>query len=86
MQIKVIPKRPKDNVFWGTIYIVEGSWSIYGTDLKVSGEQAQLLAVDTIQIKQQYNYSQDNKVWLKVLQSIDFQYGILGIKVWVYNV
>lgn len=79
-QIKVIPKRPKDNVFWGTIYIVEGSWSIYGTDLKVSGEQAQLLAVDTIQIKQQYNYAQENKVWLKVLQSIDFQYGFFGIK------
>ena len=79
-QIKVVPKRPKDNVFRGTIYIVEDSWFIYGTDLKVSGEQAQLLAVDTIQIKQQYNYAQENKVWLKVLQSIDFQYSIFGIR------
>ncbi|NNE03774.1 MAG: carboxypeptidase-like regulatory domain-containing protein, partial [Eudoraea sp.] len=79
-QIKVIPKRPKDNVFWGTIYIAEGSWAIYGADLKVSGEQAQLLAVDTIKIKQQHNYDKGNKVWLKVLQSIDFQYSIFGIK------
>ena len=79
-QIKVIPKRPKDNVFSGTIYIVEETWSLYAANLKVSGEQAQLIAVDTIELKQQFNYSKENKIWLRVLQSIDFQYGIFGIK------
>ncbi|WP_369598087.1 DUF5686 and carboxypeptidase-like regulatory domain-containing protein, partial [Mesonia mobilis] len=29
-KIKVIPKRPKDRVFSGTIYILEDSWEIYG--------------------------------------------------------
>jgi len=78
--IRVIPKRPKDNVFTGSIYIVEGSWALYATDLIVFGEQAQLIAVDTIRLNQQFNYSRKDDLWLKVLQSLDFQFGLIGIK------
>ncbi|QLG43831.1 DUF5686 and carboxypeptidase regulatory-like domain-containing protein [Costertonia aggregata] len=79
-QIQVIPKRAKDKVFTGTIYIVEDQWAIYATDLSVTGEQAQLLAVDSLFIKQSFNYSTTDSIWVKVLQSIDFQYGFFGIK------
>ncbi len=79
-QIAVIPKRPKDNVFQGTIYIVENAWAIYALDLTVTGEQAQILPVDTIRLKQSFNYSKEDNAWVKVLQSIDFKYGLFGIK------
>ena len=38
-KIKVNPKRSRDRVFTGFIYIVEEDWAIYGVDLKASGEQ-----------------------------------------------
>ncbi len=79
-QIEVIPKRPKDRVFTGTIYIVEDKWAIYGIDFSVTGQQTQIVPVDTIFLKQDFVYSKGNNTWLKVLQSIDFQYGILGFK------
>ncbi|WP_394748574.1 DUF5686 and carboxypeptidase regulatory-like domain-containing protein [Spongiimicrobium salis] len=79
-QISVIPKRPNDNVFRGTIYIVEDQWALYAIDLSVTGEQAQVFAVDSLFLKQDFNFSQKNEAWLKVLQRIDFQYGLFGIQ------
>jgi hypothetical protein len=79
-QISVVPKRAKDNVFRGTLYIVEDAWAIYALDLTVTGEQAQILPVDTIRLKQSFNYSRQEDTWVKVLQSIDFKYGLFGIK------
>lgn len=79
-QIEVIPKRAQDRVFAGTVYIIEDDWSIYAADLKVTGQQAQIIPVDTFFLKQQFNYAAKQKLWLKVLQSLDFQYSILGLK------
>ena len=79
-QIEVTPRRPKDKVFTGTIYIVEDDWAIYATDLTVTGQQAQVFAVDTLFLKQSFNFSKTDTLWLKVLQSIDFKYGLFGIK------
>ncbi|MEO0528164.1 MAG: DUF5686 and carboxypeptidase regulatory-like domain-containing protein [Bacteroidota bacterium] len=79
-QIAVVPKRPKDKVFTGTIYIVEDQWAIYATDLTVTGEQAQVFVVDTLLLKQSFNFSRADSLWIKVLQSIDFQYGIFGVE------
>ena len=79
-QIAVIPKRAKDRVFRGTLYIVEDSWAIYASDFKVTGEQTQIVPVDTLVLKQDFNYSKEYDLWVKVLQSIDFSYNILGFK------
>lgn len=79
-QIRVIPKRTQDRVFSGTIYIVEDDWSVYAADLKVTGQQAQIIAVDTLFLQQQFNYAPQQKLWLRVLQSLDFQYSILGLR------
>ncbi len=79
-QIELRPKRPQDKTFSGTVYIVEDDWSVYAVDLKTTGQQAQIVPVDTFFLKQRFNYSQEHKVWLKVLQSLDFQYSILGFK------
>ncbi|MEO1011174.1 MAG: DUF5686 and carboxypeptidase regulatory-like domain-containing protein [Bacteroidota bacterium] len=79
-QIAVTPKRPKDRVFTGTLYIVEDYWAIYASDFKVTGEQTQIVPVDTLVLKQDFNYSKQYDLWVKVLQSTDFSYNIFGVK------
>lgn len=79
-KIKVIPKRENDRIFSGYIYIVEDDWSFYALDLVVTGNQAQIPAADTINLKQSFSYSKSDKLWAKISQSIDFNYSIFGIK------
>ncbi|MCG8720805.1 carboxypeptidase-like regulatory domain-containing protein [Tenacibaculum finnmarkense] len=77
-KIKLLPKRKNDRVFSGFIYISEDDWAIYGTDVFVTGAQANTPMIDTLHIKQNYNYSLKNNVWIPVTQTIDFKAGIFG--------
>jgi hypothetical protein len=77
-KIKIIPKRKNAPVFSGSIYIVEDEWSIYGTDVFVTGAQANLPIVDTLKLKQNYNYTPKNKAWVLISQQIDFKVNIFG--------
>ena len=79
-KITVIPKRGHDRVFSGSIYIVDGQWSIYGLELSITGEQAQIPPADIITIKQNFSYSESDNIWALISQSIDFKFGIFGIK------
>ncbi|MFD2823861.1 DUF5686 and carboxypeptidase regulatory-like domain-containing protein [Lacinutrix iliipiscaria] len=78
-QIKVIPKREHDRIFSGTVYIVEDDWSFYALELDITGEQAQIPATELISIKQSFSYSEQDKLWSLMSQSIDFEYGFIGI-------
>ncbi|PKH49739.1 hypothetical protein CXF68_03080 [Tenacibaculum sp. Bg11-29] len=77
-KIKLLPKRKNDRVFNGFIYIVEDDWAIYGTDVVVTGAQVSMPMVDSLHIKQNYNYSPLNKAWVPVTQTIDFKAGMFG--------
>ncbi|MEY8848691.1 DUF5686 and carboxypeptidase regulatory-like domain-containing protein [Psychroserpens sp. XS_ASV72] len=77
-KIKVTPKRENDPVFEGFIYIVEDQWTIYAAELDVTGIQAKLPAVDKIRVTQNYSFSEENKLWTKISQNIDFKYGLFG--------
>ena len=79
-QIEVNSKLAGDKTFNGTIYIVEDEWALYAVDLKLTGKQAQIVPVDTFNIKQSFNYSKQYNMWLKVLQRFDFEYSILGFE------
>ncbi|HEX9827833.1 MAG TPA: DUF5686 and carboxypeptidase regulatory-like domain-containing protein, partial [Flavobacteriaceae bacterium] len=79
-KVTVIPKREHDRVFSGTIYIVENQWTIYALELSITGEQAQIPAADVITVKQNFSYSERDAIWALISQSIDFKYGIFGIK------
>ena len=79
-QIRVIPKRKDDRVFFGSIQIVEDTWELYGVDLKITGFQAKILPADTISLKQEFNYNQKYKTHLKALQRIDFGYRFFGFQ------
>ncbi|ARV08157.1 hypothetical protein BTO05_00315 [Winogradskyella sp. PC-19] len=79
-KIIVTPKRENDPIFSGTIYIVEDQWTIYALELDITGAQARIPVVDTITLKQNFSYSQTDDIWAKISQSIDFKYGLFGIK------
>jgi hypothetical protein len=79
-KINVIPKRENDPVFAGTIYIVEDQWTLYAIELDITGTQARIPAADVIALKQSFSYSESDNLWALISQSIDFKYGIFGIK------
>jgi hypothetical protein len=80
-KIKVTPKRPLEPVFQGYIYIVDDSYAIYAIDLNITGNQMQEPAINTLWLKQNFNYNSNSKIWVKNTQTIDFEAGIFGIKV-----
>jgi hypothetical protein len=79
-KIKVIPKRDKEPVFEGYIYIVDDSWAIYAIDLDIKGYRMKNEFVDIMTLKQNYSYNSKNKIWAKNSQSLAFNAGIFGIK------
>jgi hypothetical protein len=78
-KIKVTPKRPKDRVFFGSIYIVEDTWQIYGVELKTTGEAIQVAPIETLTFTQNFKYSEKNKFWIKISQTVDFSFAMFGI-------
>jgi hypothetical protein len=79
-KIKATPKTKNDPVFEGFIYIVEDQWTIYAAELDISGTQSRLPAVEKITITQNYTFSENDNIWAKISQNIDFKYGLFGIK------
>ena len=78
-KIKVIPKRPKDRVFSGIVYILEDSWEIYGIELTTTGESTQITPIETLVFKQNFTYSEKDELWVKLSQTVEFTWKIFGI-------
>lgn len=79
-KIEVIPRRPKDRVWSGYIYIVEDDWQIYGSELSTTGAAIQIPFVENLTVKQNYKYDESFDFWVKISQTIDFSFGLFGIK------
>ncbi len=79
-KIKVIPRRPNDRVWQGYIYIVEDDWQLYGVELTTTGVAIQVPFVSNLLVKQNYKYDTKNDFWVKISQTIDFGFGLLGMK------
>lgn len=73
-KIKVIPRSKGEDVFTGTIYIVQDDWSIHSLDLTTPKTGF------NIQIKQNYAEVLEHN-WLPVTTSLNVTGGLLGIKV-----
>lgn len=78
-KILVTPKRDKEPVFEGYMYIVEDSWAIYGVDFNIKGYRMQQPVIETMKLVQNFSYNNTNQLWVKNVQSIDFIAGFLGI-------
>lgn len=79
-KIKVIPRRNNEPIMEGYIYIVDDSWAIYAVDLSITGNQMQTPALNKLTLKQSFSYNTINKTWIKNTQTIDFEAGILSLK------
>ena len=79
-KIKVTPRSDLEPAMRGYIYIVDDSWAVYAADLNINGSQMQTPAINMLTLKQTYNYNNVNKLWVKNTQVLDFEAGILGIK------
>ena len=79
-KINVTPKRDKEPVFEGYIYIVEDTWAIYGIDLDIKGYRMQQPVLETMKLIQNFSYNTEEKLWVKNVQSLDFDAGIFGMK------
>lgn len=79
-KIKVTPRRPKDRVWHGYVYIVEDDWQLYGVELSTTGAAIQVPFVSDLKVKQNYKYDSQYNFWVKISQTIDFGFGMLGMK------
>ncbi|HEY0041039.1 MAG TPA: DUF5686 and carboxypeptidase regulatory-like domain-containing protein, partial [Flavisolibacter sp.] len=79
-KIKVTPRNSREPAMEGYIYIVDDSWALYAVDLTVKGTQIQTPAINFLTLKQNFNYNSINKIWVKNTQVLDFEAGMLGIK------
>ncbi|MDX6182454.1 DUF5686 and carboxypeptidase regulatory-like domain-containing protein [Flavobacterium sp. Fl-77] len=79
-KIKVKPKRDKEPVFEGYIYIVEDSFAIYAVDVDIPGYRMKQEFTEKMNLKQTFTYNQKNKIWSKNSQTLAFNAGAFGIK------
>ncbi|WP_298155546.1 DUF5686 and carboxypeptidase regulatory-like domain-containing protein [Flavobacterium sp.] len=79
-KIKVIARRDNEPVFEGYIYIVENTWAIYAVDLDIKGYRVKQEFMDTMKLVQNFSYNENNKIWSKSTQNLEFTAGAFGIK------
>ncbi|WP_148783126.1 DUF5686 and carboxypeptidase regulatory-like domain-containing protein [Aquimarina intermedia] len=78
-KIEVQPKRKKDRVFSGYIYIIEDDWEIFGIDLTTTGEAVQIPPIENLIFKQNFTYSEKDKLWVRISQTLDFSFAFFGV-------
>ncbi len=69
-KIKVIPRRDKEPVFEGYIYIVDGSWAIYAIDLDIKGYRMQQPFLETLSYSKTLAITAPTKYGLKTLRHL----------------
>jgi hypothetical protein len=72
-KIQVIPKRKSQQLFDGTIYIIEDLWCLYSVDLTNEN------LVGKIRVEQLYIPVQDD-IWMPVSHKFEINIGIVGFK------
>ncbi|CAM3921426.1 DUF5686 domain-containing protein [Flavobacterium branchiophilum] len=78
-KIKVTPKRDKEPVFEGYIYIVDDSFAIYAVDLTMKGYRMKNEFMENMVLKQNYSYHAPKKTWSLNVQNLSFDAGLMGI-------
>lgn len=79
-KIAVIPRRANDNVWKGSIYIVDEDWQLYGVDLTTTGDAIQVPFVEELNIKQNFKLDERKEFWVRISQTIDFRFKFMMIK------
>ncbi len=77
-KIKVTPIRQNDPAFSGYIYILDTSYRLHSTSLKLT-QKSQIEYADTLRIDQVFGPVQDN-VWMLFSQKLTLQFDTFGFK------
>lgn len=81
-KIQVLPRRKGEPVYAGDVYIIDGSWRIYGLDLMLT-KDASINLLDTLAIKQEFVPIADSQ-WQPSQVHFDFVGGLLGFRIGGY--
>lgn len=79
-KINVVPKNASGPVVAGAIYIADGSWNIYSTDLFITGNNMLQPLIDTMYIRQTYVLAKAPDTWRIFSQTYEFTGAIMGFK------
>jgi hypothetical protein len=80
-KIKLIPRSVNAPLMEGYIYITEGLWNLYSTDVTLFGNALKNTFIDTIQIKQVYVPVKKPDYWRLFSQVFTFKAGLLSFQV-----
>ena len=78
-KISIIPKRTHGPLFRGYIYLVDGSWDLYGAELTLTDQANQIELLDSLQLRMQYMPVADG-VWEPMAINYSFSGSILAFK------
>ncbi|CEN43667.1 conserved exported hypothetical protein [Capnocytophaga canis] len=89
-KIKLIPRRDKEPVFEGYIYILEDLWAIYAVEVTAKGYRMNNPAISELHIVQNFGFNETYGLWTKNLQRFDlkakiFMVSLEGTFSYVYN-
>lgn len=79
-KIQIIPKSGTSPLLHGYIYIVENTWNIFSTDLKIYGTALKNTFIDTVFVKQVYIPVSKPDTWRLFSQVFSFNASLLGFK------
>ncbi|MFN0201426.1 MAG: DUF5686 family protein [Bacteroidia bacterium] len=78
-KINILPKRERDPIFFGTIYLTDSSYAIKEIDVHTSKAQ-QLETVDTLKFHQQYAQIQQKWLPIHTRMGFDLNFDFGGLK------
>ena len=78
-KIGIVPKRTHGPLFRGNIYLVDGSWDLYGAELTLTDQANQIEWVDSLQLRMQYMPVVDG-LWEPMAINYSFSGSILAFK------
>ena len=58
--------------------MVEDDWQLYGVELNTTGTAIQVPFIEKLQFKHNFKYNEKEQLWIKISQTIDFGFKMLG--------
>lgn len=78
-KIKVQPKYPATATTEGYIYLIEKTGEIYAADLSIKGSTIKQPLLNVLDIRQNFGYNPDEKLWSKSTQVVSFDLSLIGV-------
>lgn len=78
-KVKVQPKYPATATTEGYIYLIDKTGEIYAADLSIKGSTIKQPLLNTLDIRQNFGYNAEEKLWTKNSQVVLFDMSLVGV-------